>query len=86
MERVIERLNLVKSDLKDQILDLTIKNKTLVEIVVECKDEFEIGLLKEDLADNSLIITDSKIDMNEIDQAIKMLSIGIDSSKIEKRP
>ncbi|BEP28790.1 hypothetical protein [Helicovermis profundi] len=73
MERVVERLNLVKNEINDQIIKLTMSNKILNDICVECRDEFEIRLIESNLKDNKLIIEDSKIDLTEIDKAISVL-------------
>lgn len=86
MKRVIEILDLVKIDLSTQIIHMSIKSKTLKEIVDECEDTFEVGTLKEDLKDINEIINDSKLDLSEIDLAINLLSLSNNDIKTEKRP
>lgn len=83
MKRVIEILNLISVDLRNQVFDLSIRNMTLNSIVEECKDSFEVKLLKEDIKDNTEIIKDSKIDLLEIEYAIEVL---LDNTKNKKRP
>lgn len=86
MQRVIEILNLVKIDLRTQIFDLSIRSKTLKDIVDKCENSFDVRLLKENLKDNTEIIYDSKIDLAEVNKAIKILSSANIDAKTEKRP
>lgn len=85
MERVIEKLNLVKVELKDLIVDLTVSNRKLKEIVSECKDNFETRLIEENYKDNEAIIEDSKIDIFEINDAIEILTLSINMKKVNKK-
>lgn len=85
MERVIERLNLVKVELRDLIVDLAVTNKTLKEISSECKDDFETKLIEENYKDNEAIISDSKIDIEEINQVIEVLTAATEMSNLHKK-
>ncbi|MCH4891209.1 hypothetical protein EZV73_26760 [Acidaminobacter sp. JC074] len=81
MTRVIEQLELSKIDLKDAIADKIIENSVLEQIVTECKDELEVKFIKECIDDNEDIIKESKEILVEVNEAIEILSICLDSKK-----
>ena len=81
MQRVIDQLNMTKSDLKHIITNLMYENKIKKEIIEECEDEFEVGLLKEDIDENNLSMNDLKETVIEMDQVVEMLVLANDITK-----
>ena len=81
MQRVIDQLNLLKSDFKDNISDLAVENNIKTDIIAECKDSFQVNLLKNDIVENIECIEDFKITIVEIDQAVKILVLINDMTK-----
>lgn len=81
MQRVIDQLNLLKSDFKDNISDLAVENNIKTDIIAECKDSFQVNLLKNDIVENIECIEDFKITIVEIDQAVEILVLINDMTK-----
>ncbi len=76
MQRVIDRLNLLKVELRDLVIEQSLRRKILLEMQNECKDKLEIRLLNEDLKDNTAIIEDTKLDIEEIDLVVDTLILA----------
>lgn len=81
MQRVIDQLNLLKSDFKDSISDLVVENKIKNDIIAECEDEFEVSLLKGDIVENIHSMKDFKITILEIDKVVEILILANDMAK-----
>ncbi|MBI9015356.1 MAG: hypothetical protein JEZ08_24190 [Clostridiales bacterium] len=81
MQRVIDQLNLLKSDFKDSMSDLVVENKIKSDIIAECEDAFQVNLLKEDIVENIECIEDFKITIVEIDQVVEILVLANDMAK-----
>jgi len=76
MLRVIEQVELIESDVKALIVDLTVENVTKNEIVKECEDHLQVRLLKEDIQDNENSIEEAKLTLEEIEEALGLLVLS----------
>ena len=85
MERVIERLGLVKIELNDQIVNLLIHNKKIEKMIPECKDPLLKKIMISNYEDNLEIINDAKLDIEEIDQVVEVLTTACEISEMHKK-
>lgn len=76
MLRVIEQVELIESDVKALIVNLTVENVTKNEIVKECEDHLQVRLLKEDIQDNENSIEEAKLTLEEIEEALGLLVLS----------
>jgi len=81
MFRVIEHLDLVKGDLRDNILDKTVENAHLEEMILECEDHLEVKKIKKSFASNNDVINDSRAALKEVDEAIEILKVCLEDKK-----
>lgn len=85
MQRVIERLRLVKVQLNDQVISLAIQNRTLDEMLLTCEDSLLKSIMTSNIKDNRAIICDSKLDIEEINQVIEILTAAHDIAEAHKK-